>query len=62
MTPHQQKDSREYAEFCRNCGLFLADGLQMWAEALRAMGMPDRAVKVKLSTAALMIRRMTKHG
>jgi hypothetical protein len=51
------EDSQEYVEFCRNCGLFLADGLQLWREALKAMGISARTIEVKLSAAAELIRR-----
>lgn len=52
-----EKDVQEYAEFCKNCGLFLVDGIQLWGNALKAMGVPDRVIEVKLSSATLFVRR-----
>lgn len=28
--PEYDRDSQEYVEFCKNCGLLLPDGIQMW--------------------------------
>ena len=58
--PSYEKDTQEYAVFCESCGLFLVDGLQMWRDALKAMGIADRAIEVKLSSAVELLRRI-KH-
>jgi len=60
LRPTYQKDSEEYVEFCRNCGLLLEDGVAIWRDALTAMGLSDQAITVKLSSAATLIRRMRR--
>ena len=57
-----EQDSRAYADFCRYCGLFLVDGLQMWRDALKASGISDRAIELKLSSAAQLISRMRQRA
>lgn len=55
--PTYENDSKEYAEFCMNCGLFLADGLQIWRNALRAAGVSEQVIEVKLASATQFIRQ-----
>jgi hypothetical protein len=54
--PTYARDSRKYVEFCNNCGSFLTDGMQMWRDALKAMGISDGTIEIKLASAAKLIR------
>jgi hypothetical protein len=61
-TPVLIGDAQEYAEFCGYCGLFLADGLQVWRDALRSTGISDRVIEAKLSSAAKLLEKSAGVG
>ncbi len=53
----EEKNRREYAAFCRYCGLLLSDGMMIWRDSLKTAGLTDRAIAVKLAVAEALIRR-----
>ena len=51
-------DAKEYARYCRIHGLFMVDGLEPWRKALRARGLSEEEIALKIAGAADFVRRM----